>query len=129
MFSGELPFEGLNILEVGPEVRQGRRPSRPFHDLSRRRGLNDQIWDLINVCWTREPRDRPTAKKIVQKLRALRPLDERPPDISSMSGIFYETKDNPFSLLDIPSNSAVKSYQQTRDFAVDYSRLVSTSRS
>ena len=61
-------------------VKQGKRPSRPLHELSRVRGLNDEIWDIIVACWTQDPDARPSATEVVERLRNLpnRPADNRP---------------------------------------------------
>lgn len=71
MFSGEYPFPDINNFKVMLAVPQGTRPSRPSHDLCRTRGLNDEMWQLIETCWGGEPSKRPTATQVVGQLEAL----------------------------------------------------------
>jgi hypothetical protein len=46
------------------------------------RGLNDIIWDLIEVCWNQDPAKRLPASQVVECIRALPnlPSDQRPND-------------------------------------------------
>jgi hypothetical protein len=105
MFSGKFPFHDIaNDFQVMFAVQQGRRPSRPSHDLGRVRGLNDEMWNLIEACWTSEPSERLSASRIVEKLRTLpnRPVDQRPLDnfnISFPSQVLHDQVDHPFSTL------------------------------
>jgi hypothetical protein len=83
MFSGQKPFHDIaNEYQVIVAIQGGNRPPHPLHDLSRTRGLNNDVWHLIETCWTAEPSERPTATQIVEQLRDLpnQPLDERPND-------------------------------------------------
>jgi len=85
-------------------VQKGRRPSRPSHNLSRWRSLNDDIWRLLEACWTPEPSERPSANCIVEQLLAMpdRPVDQRPLDnfnISFPSQVLSNQADHPFFAL------------------------------
>jgi len=88
-------------------VKRGKRPPRPTHELSQTRGLNDEIWRIIEKCWNQDPNKRPTARVVVESLRNLpdRPPDDRslndfdkalPPQVLSM----HSRVDHPFSTLD-----------------------------
>ncbi|KAF7334676.1 Protein kinase domain-containing protein [Mycena venus] len=46
-------------------VRQDSRPDRPDEDF----GLTDQIWSIMEKCWLRDSRQRPTFEAIVQLLQ------------------------------------------------------------
>jgi hypothetical protein len=63
-------------------VVQGKRPARPLDVLSKARGLTDDVWDLIQACWSQDPAFRPTATQVVERVRALpnQPVDQRPLD-------------------------------------------------
>ena len=63
-------------------IQQGRRPSRPSHDLGRIRGMSDALWDLVTACWCPEPSERPSASQVVKAIRAMpdRQVDHRPCD-------------------------------------------------
>jgi hypothetical protein len=81
MFSDQFPFHEITgDFQVMFAVKRGKRPSRPTHDLSRTRGLNDAIWQIIETCWIQDPDKRYTASEVVLFLRNLpdRPNDGRP---------------------------------------------------
>lgn len=73
MFSGNIPFHDLiNDYRIMMAVTQeGRRPSRPEHDLADVRGLDVPIWNIIEECWDSDPKLRPSSNRIVQRLRSL----------------------------------------------------------
>ena len=52
-------------------VMKGERPLRPSDDRCRIRGLDDEIWNIIETCWAQEPNDRPSAGQIVEHLSSL----------------------------------------------------------
>ena len=87
-------------------VKLGKRPSRPLREISRIRGLNDEIWDVIVACWTQDPNARPSATEVVERLRNLpnRLEDNRPPDdfdgvlLAEMLSM-YDRSDHPFATL------------------------------
>jgi hypothetical protein len=88
MFSSKIPFYGdAAEMRVVFGVMQGKRPARPLDKSSRARGLNDDVWALIETCWTQEPTHRPNASWIVERLRTLgsQRVDQRPFDDSSLS--------------------------------------------
>ena len=107
IFSGQLPFHDIkNDYRVMAAVTKGARPSRPLHDLSRIRGLDDAVWNIIESCWSQEPSDRWSTSQIVESLRlsqdlALaddqRPLDEF--DASFPTRTVHSQAEHPFSSL------------------------------
>ena len=104
MFSGEYPFHDLSDFKFPPALMQGNRPSRPSHALSVTRGLTDDVWHLIEACWSQYPADRPTAVQIVKTLYDLpnRAVDLRPLDdfnITFTSKMWYKQEHHPFSAL------------------------------
>jgi hypothetical protein len=83
MFSDQFPFHEITgDFQVMLAVKRGKRPSRPTHGLSRARGLNDAIWQIIETCWDQDPDKRYTAGQVVSFLFNLpdRPFDSRPLD-------------------------------------------------
>ena len=69
IFVGHPPFYELkNEYRVISAVVQGNRPRRPSLDLYTARGLDDDIWALINKCWGMNPTQRPSAHDVVQSL-------------------------------------------------------------
>jgi len=102
MFSGKIPFDGMEQFQAMFASMNGQRPSRPRDELCSTRGLNDAIWLLIEACWAQDPLQRPTADMILERLCALpnRPPDERPPDHFDFSSQFWgDQVKHPFSIL------------------------------
>ncbi|KAF7359860.1 hypothetical protein MVEN_00711400 [Mycena venus] len=63
IFTGDLPFcelakDGAVILKV----MQGQRPRRSL-------SIPDNVWDLMEECWKADPEARPSAQRIVSRLR------------------------------------------------------------
>ena len=102
MFSGKVPFEDVPIHGLIPLLQRGERPSLPADDLSRRRGLNHEMKDLIRDCWNQEPTDRLSADEVVERLQLLQLVDQRPPDeigTSFFTQLLNNQVDNPFAIL------------------------------
>jgi len=73
IFSGQDPFyKQKSDLAVWSSVMAGRRPDRPSADS----GLDDAMWDLIELCWKKLPEERPTASVVVAHLRSRRTHNE-----------------------------------------------------
>lgn len=103
MFSGHHPYHDItNDYQAIFTIQRGKRPSRPSHDMCRTRGLNDEMWDLIEICWTTDPSDRPSASEIIEQLCALpnRPTDQRSKDNYSLP---FQVLDTPATQLPAPS--------------------------
>ena len=70
----EKPF--VNI-KRDPQVlvyrSQGGRPLRPENEEVRRRGLDDQLWTLLERCWSDRPDNRPSIKEVIEVLETLPP--------------------------------------------------------
>ncbi|KAG6893896.1 hypothetical protein C0993_012752 [Termitomyces sp. T159_Od127] len=68
MFTGEFPFGGRKGAAV--KIHDGKRPERPTSEKQEyvQRGLTDEIWGLMERCWSQSPGDRPTAAQILQEL-------------------------------------------------------------
>lgn len=49
----------------------GLRPSRPDEEVVLPRGLTDTVWNLIERCWKKTAKDRPTAASISEELEQL----------------------------------------------------------
>ena len=104
MFSGKLPFEGVQLDELPLLLETGERPSLPADDLSRRRGLSAEVEDLIQDCWAQDPTKRPSADKIVERLNLLpnRQVDRRPLNeigTSFFMQLLSNQVNNPFAVL------------------------------
>ena len=61
MFSGKVPFHGMqDTVAIANVIAKDERPFRPAH-----RQLSDQLWEMIQRCWRREPSERPTLQEVV----------------------------------------------------------------
>lgn len=62
------------------KVCSGKRPSRPTPSSPAWTicGLTEDIWALIERCWTEDPATRPKVEEIVLYLERMRPRDQRP---------------------------------------------------
>jgi hypothetical protein len=107
MFSDQYPFPEISAdFQVMFAVKQGRRPARPKHELSRTRGLNDEVWHIIETCWSQDPGQRPSASDVVGYLRGLpnkpddhRPLNDFDKRLPSQVLSMHNRADHPFSTL------------------------------
>lgn len=59
-FTEDIPFSGLLDMEVILEVAvHGKHPERPAGQAAGVRGLSDDVWNVMKLCWTRQPALRP----------------------------------------------------------------------
>ena len=87
-------------------VKEGKRPSRPLDEVSRIRGLNNEIWNIIEACWTQDPNARPSATEVVERLRNLpnlpadnRPLNDFNKSLLTQMLSMHDRSDHPFATL------------------------------
>lgn len=83
IFTGCLPFhEFLRDSTVMFKVSNGHRPSRPLVTSSAWTdwGLTEEIWDLMEDCWSHSPQDRPVVVQIITWLNSAltEQADDRP---------------------------------------------------
>jgi len=102
LFSGKLPFHDIQKdFRIIGAVTKGDRPLRPSDDRSHVRGLNDEVWHIIETCWAHEPHDRLSSGQIVECLSLSpsrndgRPHDEFDPTFPSRT--LYSRAEHPFS--------------------------------
>ena len=102
LFSGQVPFEDVQLQDLQLLLERGERPSLPADDLSQRRGLSTEMEDIIRDCWAQDQTKRPSADKVVERLQLLHPVDERP--LNKIGASFFmhllgDQIDNPFAIL------------------------------
>ena len=71
VFAGHPRFFELDTFQFIMAIVTDRRPPRPSHEVCINVGLDDAIWDLMDLCWQRVPAKRPSARDVVQKLTLL----------------------------------------------------------
>jgi len=84
IFTDEIPYPHITQSDTDTlkkKVLKGERPKRP--SASSRTwtewGLTESIWSLMEDCWVADPDKRPTATKVMQRLKAMSlPKDGRP---------------------------------------------------
>ena len=102
LFSGQVPFEDVQLRDLQDLLERGERPSLPADDLSRRRRLSTEMEDIIQDCWAQDQMKRPSADTVVERLRLLHPVDERPLNqigTSFFMHLLCDQVDNPFTIL------------------------------
>ncbi len=63
IFFNTVPFQGKGQLQVMAAVTNGMRPDR----LESPR-MEDNVWNLIQKCWTSKPSERPTMGEVMKTL-------------------------------------------------------------
>jgi len=69
LFTDTAPYASYRAVkdyQIVPLVHGGFRPKR---GQDRRRYISDDMWALMQICWAHEPKQRPTAKYVLQQLR------------------------------------------------------------
>jgi serine/threonine protein kinase len=73
MLSLEIVTDSVPFSHVSNEafiplaIRDGPLPTRSEHDNTR--GLSDAMWDLMDQCWHRDPKSRPSMSKIRETIQ------------------------------------------------------------
>ncbi|THH26870.1 hypothetical protein EUX98_g7314 [Antrodiella citrinella] len=69
LYTEHIPFEGISYFRVSKDVVNGLRPPRPVT----KDGIvvSDPLWGLIEHCWSQQPKERPSAHFVEEKLRAI----------------------------------------------------------
>lgn len=72
IFSQMVPFYDLDNQPARQEViiRDGRPSRLPEKTLEL--GLTDEVWDLIESCWVRDPNERKNSDEVVTEIESLR---------------------------------------------------------
>ncbi|KAF9643873.1 kinase-like protein [Thelephora ganbajun] len=66
VLSGQAPFAAYSPFSALTKVLRGERPKRPQGEGGRL--FTDGIWEVVELCWKREPGDRASAKDVFQCL-------------------------------------------------------------
>ena len=64
VLTGETPFRGVRITELGYAVVTGERPGKPQNAI----GFSDPLWDFVQRCWDGDMKLRPKVAEVVTHL-------------------------------------------------------------
>ena len=66
VLSGQAPFSSYSGLVVMRKVIEGERPGRPQG--AEGVWFTDDLWEMLEQCWSPQPKDRPTVEAILERL-------------------------------------------------------------
>ncbi|KAG6899260.1 hypothetical protein C0993_011892, partial [Termitomyces sp. T159_Od127] len=78
VFTGKHPFGKINPVALIMKIMRGQHPEKPSGNEYQERGLTNDMWSLMESCWSRLPEDRPTVSQILQCLPHLEREREQP---------------------------------------------------
>ena len=64
VFSGRVPFGGMENESVIVQIASGKRPIKP--PAAEQLGLSAEMWKFIEKCWSASPNKRPTIDEVVK---------------------------------------------------------------
>lgn len=73
IFTGHDPFHPgpFGAKTIG-KIQNGHRPERPSDPTVVRRGLDDNMWELLQECWSAKPDNRPRMVEVVERLKSMK---------------------------------------------------------
>ena len=73
LFTHEKPYSDIHKTFQVYSKKQGENglPDRPQDERVVERGLGDKMWELLYLCWSRAPNDRPSIDDLVTRLSNL----------------------------------------------------------
>lgn len=70
VLTGQIPYyEFPRDATVISRILRGIRPTRPTSGLALE--LSDEIWNVMEDCWSADPSKRPTVKQVAEQLREI----------------------------------------------------------
>jgi hypothetical protein len=67
IFTHEQPYNNIkHTTEVVIRSAKGEKPLRPTEDKVIQRGLDDDMWALLCLCWAIEPSQRPSIQQVLE---------------------------------------------------------------
>ncbi|KAF8338498.1 kinase-like domain-containing protein [Amanita rubescens] len=69
LFTHEMPYPDIKkSIQVVFSKGLGELPKHPIDERVVKRGLDDRMWQLLCLCWSKSPSDRPTIGDLVKQL-------------------------------------------------------------
>ena len=73
IFTDSVPFSHVsNEAYIPLVIRDGQLPTRPEHGSTR--GLGDAMWSLMDHCWRRDFKSRPSMSEIRETIQNIHPM-------------------------------------------------------
>ncbi|KDQ53906.1 hypothetical protein JAAARDRAFT_416287 [Jaapia argillacea MUCL 33604] len=68
VYTGEAPYAGVPEPAAFSRIRQGVTPDRPTSHTGGR-AMSNELWRVVQLCWTFRPNDRPSICRVLEELR------------------------------------------------------------
>ncbi|PFH50547.1 hypothetical protein AMATHDRAFT_60805 [Amanita thiersii Skay4041] len=69
LMTHQQPYANIKrTTEVVLKIYEGKLPERPNNWNAMRRGLTDEMWELLTACWAAEPKNRPSIQEVLNRL-------------------------------------------------------------
>ncbi|KAF8207497.1 kinase-like protein [Mycena galopus ATCC 62051] len=108
IFTHEQPYNNIkNTTEVVIRSAKGERPLRPTNANVTKRGLDNEMWALLHLCWDPEPNQRPTIQKVLELFPQKTEL-ETEERIQLSSGASSSQEDRQELRTSLPTNEALQ---------------------
>ena len=132
IFTDEIPFPKLPKHALFQVAAQGRQPERPKPEDVLSRGLDDDIWNLLCSCWSKDPNTRPNMADICLSLEKAMGSNEQEEEISLTvldSDGDVLTKSDVFGVLEVDSDGSSDAFDITEESDTQTGNLQVTSPS
>ena len=81
VLSGRAPFSPLKDVNVMLKVIEGERPGRPGGVEGT--WFSDDLWKMLGLCWSTQPKDRPSVDTVLDSLKQISGTWNPPPQQAS----------------------------------------------
>ncbi|KAG6877903.1 hypothetical protein C0992_009096 [Termitomyces sp. T32_za158] len=98
MFTGERPFGRVNPVALIKKIMRGQHPAKPSGNKYQERGLTDNMWSLMESCWSPLPENRPTVAQILKFLPHFEPERQRPEEWTESRKSGFDSTDGQTTL-------------------------------
>ena len=93
VLSGQVPFALWKGTVVILKVMEGKRPERPRG--TQGAWFTDRLWEVLELCWEHQPRDRPSLKTLLRCLENIPPPSQPLSPTPTMGGGTVEDTNGP----------------------------------
>ncbi|KIO19234.1 hypothetical protein M407DRAFT_246237 [Tulasnella calospora MUT 4182] len=79
VLTGKVPFASVPQGRLVIEVSKGKKPNRRDYQFSLPQAVVNELWGLMNRCWSFNPTERPTMAIVIQELNRIAAMMEGQP--------------------------------------------------